>query len=73
MRKKTFANSATLNYAATARIFCEQFRMPDAQIGFLTSWGLTMGQLLSAIMFIIGAALFACAMRGEYKTKGQIK
>ena len=48
---------------AIARIFCEQFRMPDAQIGFLTSWGLTMGQLLSAIMFIAGAMIFACAVR----------
>lgn len=47
--------------------------MPDAQIRFLTSWGLTMGQFLSAIVFIFGAALFACAMRGEYKTKGHIK
>lgn len=73
MRKETLANSATLNYTATVRIFCEQFRMPDAQIGFLTSWGLTMGQLLLTIMFVAGAALFACAMRGEYKTKGHIK
>jgi phosphatidylglycerol:prolipoprotein diacylglycerol transferase len=39
------------------RIFAEQFREPDAQIGFLTSWGLTMGQLLSAIMIFIGAWL----------------
>lgn len=48
---------------ATARIFCEQFRMPDAQIGFLTNWGLTMGQLLSAIMFVAGAVIFACAIK----------
>ncbi len=48
---------------ATFRIFCEQFRAPDAQIGFLTSWGLTMGQLLSGIMFIAGAAIFTFAMR----------
>lgn len=48
---------------ATVRIFCEQFRMPDAQIGFLTNWGLTMGQLLSAIMFGAGAVIFACAIK----------
>ncbi|MCL1892326.1 MAG: prolipoprotein diacylglyceryl transferase [Alphaproteobacteria bacterium] len=48
---------------AIFRIFAEQFRAPDAQIGFLTSWGLTMGQLLSAVMFIAGAAVFAVAMR----------
>ena len=48
---------------AIARIVCEQFRAPDAQIGFLTSWGLTMGSLLSAIMFAAGAIVFAVAMR----------
>lgn len=48
---------------AVIRIFCEQFRMPDAQIGFLTSWGLTMGMLLSGIMFIAGAVIFAFAFR----------
>jgi len=48
---------------AVFRIFAEQFRAPDAHIGFLTGWGLTMGQLLSALMFIAGAAIFAIAMR----------
>lgn len=48
---------------AAFRIFCEQFRAPDAQIGFLTSWGLTMGQLLSGIMFFAGATIFTIAMR----------
>ena len=48
---------------AVFRIFCEQFRMPDAQIGFLTNWGLTMGQLLSGIMFIAGAAIVAYAVK----------
>jgi len=48
---------------ATFRIFCEQFRAPDVQIGFLTGWGLTMGQLLSGIMFVAGAVIFTFAMR----------
>ena len=48
---------------AVMRIICEQFRMPDVQIGFLTSWGLTMGMLLSGIMFIAGAIVFALAIR----------
>lgn len=52
---------------AVFRIFCEQFRAPDAQIGFLTSWGLTMGQLLSGAMFVAGAIIFACAMRKTVK------
>ena len=46
---------------AIVRIVCEQFRVPDAQIGFLTSWGLTMGMLLSIVMFIAGALIFAFA------------
>ncbi len=48
---------------AVMRMFCELFRAPDAHIGFLTSWGLTMGQMLSAVMFIAGATLFAVAFR----------
>lgn len=47
---------------AVARIFCEQFRAPDVQIGFLTSWGLTMGQLLSGIMFFAGLTIFTVAI-----------
>lgn len=50
-------------FYAIFRIFCEQFRQPDAQIGFLTTWGLTMGQLLSAIMFIVGVTVFTIAVR----------
>lgn len=50
-------------FYAIFRVFCEQFRQPDAQIGFLTSWGLTMGQMLSGIMFIVGAVVFYYAMR----------
>jgi len=49
-------------FYAVFRIFCEQFRQPDEQIGFLTSWGLTMGQLLSGIMFIFGTIIFYCAI-----------
>ncbi len=48
---------------AVFRIFCEQFRQPDAQIGFLTSWGLTMGTLLSALVFVIGITVLYCAYR----------
>lgn len=48
---------------AVFRIFCEQFRAPDVQIGFLTNWGLTMGQLLSGILFFVGVVIFAIAFR----------
>lgn len=49
-------------FYAVFRIVCELFRAPDAQIGFLTTWGLTMGQLLSGILFIAGATFFATAL-----------
>ena len=48
---------------AVVRVVCEQFRAPDAQIGFLTSWGLTMGSLLSAVLFVAGVAVFTMAVR----------
>ena len=54
-------------FYAVFRIVCELFRAPDAQIGFLTSWGLTMGQLLSGILFVAGAAFFACALHQRHE------
>lgn len=60
-RPGALAGIMAMGYAVF-RIFCEGFRTPDAQIGFLTSWGLTMGQLLSGAMFIAGACLFLYAM-----------
>lgn len=50
-------------FYAVFRIFCEQFRQPDAQIGFLTNWGLTMGQMLSGIMFVAGMIILICVLR----------
>ena len=50
-------------FYAIFRIFCEQFRQPDVQIGFLTSWGLTMGQMLSGIMLIVGIIVFTIAIK----------
>ena len=49
---------------AIARTFCEFFREPDAQLGFL--WGgATMGQLLSVPLFLAGLAFIAYALRGQ--------
>jgi len=39
---------------AIARIFCEQFRQPDVQLGFLFG-PVTMGMLLSSVMLLAGA------------------
>lgn len=41
-----------------ARIVCEFFRNPDPQIGYIAFGWLTMGQLLSLPMIIIGLLLF---------------
>jgi phosphatidylglycerol---prolipoprotein diacylglyceryl transferase len=47
-----------------ARIICELFREPDAQLGFL--WGgLTMGMLLCIPLILVGVALLALALRRE--------
>ena len=50
-----------VGYAVT-RSFCELFREPDAQLGFL--WGgLTMGMLLSLPLMLAGVALIWNALR----------
>lgn len=48
---------------AVARIFCEQFRIPDAQVGYLAGQWLTMGMTLSLVMFFCGLAIFVFAFR----------
>ena len=51
-----------------ARITCEFFREPDAQLGFL--WGeLTMGMLLCIPLVIAGIAVLAVALRRPLKPK----
>jgi phosphatidylglycerol:prolipoprotein diacylglycerol transferase len=50
-----------IGYAVT-RSFCELFREPDAQLGFL--WGgLTMGILLSIPLFLFGCVMIVIALR----------
>lgn len=57
---------------AVARIVCEFFREPDAQLGFLfgstvqaLSGGITMGMLLSIPMALVGAGVIVMAARGH--------
>jgi phosphatidylglycerol:prolipoprotein diacylglycerol transferase len=51
---------------ALARSFCEFFREPDAQLGFL--WGgATMGQLLSIPLFLAGVGFIIYAFRHPLK------
>lgn len=68
-RPGALAGIMAMSYAV-ARGVCELFRVPDVQIGVLANihigtwvWGVTMGQLLSGIMFIAGAIIFAFAFR----------
>jgi phosphatidylglycerol:prolipoprotein diacylglycerol transferase len=56
---------------AVARIVCEFFREPDAQLGFLfgssvgaLGGGVTMGMVLSVPMAVLGACLIGLARRG---------
>jgi phosphatidylglycerol---prolipoprotein diacylglyceryl transferase len=48
---------------ALMRSFCEWFREPDAQLGFLFDNWLTMGMLLSVPLLLTGAAFAAVALR----------
>jgi len=49
---------------AIARSFCELFREPDAQLGFL--WGgMTMGMLLSVPLLLAGIGFIAVALRRQ--------
>lgn len=62
LRRPWLTTGAFLLGYGLARIAGEQFRMPDAHIGFL--WGgLTMGIALSAPMVVVGFAVVAVALR----------
>src|SRR5262252_567549 len=62
-RPGTVIGTFALCYGA-ARLFCEFFREPDVQIGFL--WGgLTMGMLLSLPLMLAGIAFLWAARRAE--------
>lgn len=50
---------------AVARIFCEFFREPDPQLGFLMGDWLTMGMLLSLPLALAGIAVIIAARRGS--------
>lgn len=56
---------------ACARSFCEFFRQPDANIGFL-SGGTTMGQLLCIPMALVGIGLMVYAMRRPAQLSAQV-
>lgn len=53
------------------RFFVEFFRQPDAQLGFIAFRWLTMGQLLSAPMVVIGLAMLWWAHRHPVMNRGR--
>jgi phosphatidylglycerol:prolipoprotein diacylglycerol transferase len=62
-RPGTVIGIFALGYGA-ARLFCEFFREPDAQLGFLLG-GLTMGMLLSLPLMLAGIGFILVARRAE--------
>jgi len=52
------------------RCFCEFFRMPDPQYGYLAFGWLTMGQVLSFPMVIVGIVLLVIAYRNDKMHRG---
>jgi phosphatidylglycerol---prolipoprotein diacylglyceryl transferase len=62
LRRPGLVLGAFAAFYAVARSFCELFREPDVQLGFL--WGgMTMGMLLSSPLFVAGVLLIAFALR----------
>jgi phosphatidylglycerol:prolipoprotein diacylglycerol transferase len=60
-RPGTIIGAFAVGYGV-ARMFCELFREPDVQLGFL--WrGLTMGMLLSVPLILAGIAFIWAAQR----------
>ena len=47
------------------RFFIEFYRMPDAHLGFVALDWVTMGQILSTPMIVIGAGLVYWARKNE--------
>ncbi|EAI3889980.1 prolipoprotein diacylglyceryl transferase [Campylobacter jejuni] len=60
--KQSFQGELILVYAGAyslARFICEFYREPDFGIGFVL-WGMSMGQILSFIMFITALLVYIC-------------
>jgi phosphatidylglycerol:prolipoprotein diacylglycerol transferase len=67
LNRPWLTTGAFLTGYGIARIIGEQFRMPDAHIGFL--WGgLTMGMVLSLPMVLLGIAVIAFALKRPKRT-----
>lgn len=73
IRKKTgFLSGLFLVCYSTSRIILEQFREPDEQIGFLFNH-ITMGQILSVPIMLVGIILIIFAVKNKDKIKKKEK
>ena len=68
-RKPGVITGAFLSIYSIVRIIGEQFRMPDAAIGF-QAFGLTRGQILSIVLFVFGVSVFLISSRLDRKAVG---
>jgi phosphatidylglycerol---prolipoprotein diacylglyceryl transferase len=66
---KMAVSGAFLIFYGLFRIFCEFFRTPDAQLGFIAFGWMTMGQLLCLPMLIVGVILMVIAYRRKSHAK----
>jgi phosphatidylglycerol:prolipoprotein diacylglycerol transferase len=67
-RKPGLTSGLFVGLYGLARIFCEFFREPDPQLGFLFG-GATMGMLLSAPLALIGFILVLNSLKGSWRRK----
>jgi phosphatidylglycerol:prolipoprotein diacylglycerol transferase len=68
-QKTGFLSGLFLVLYSSARIFVEQFREPDEQVGFLFNNYITMGQALSLPIFLGGLIVIYFALRNYSKSK----
>ena len=54
----------------TFRFFIEFYRIPDAHLNYLAFGWVTMGQILTAPMIIIGMTMFILANKKEKISRG---
>jgi len=64
--KKGICSSLFLIFYSVFRIFCENFREPDNQLGYIF-YNLSMGTLLSLIMLFSGIIIFFITKKNEYQ------
>ncbi len=62
-QKAGFLSGLFLILYSLARIFVEQFREPDEQIGFLFNHHITMGQILSVPMMMVGVLVIIITIK----------